>query len=282
MSWWWSRTHCFFTMELVDGLGVSDYIRTSVAAAGMTCAEGQRVDAGLVRSVLRQLVAGVSALHGNGKLHRDIKPSNIMVRPDGRVVILDFGLMSDARPSPAADDRMAGTPAYLAPEQHAGADASEASDWYAVGVTLYEALTGRLPFEGSWHELGSRKRHSDPPPPASIEPHVPDDLNEICMGLLCRDPERRLSGRDALDTLVDRGSPATGDPSARAAQADAMLCRPRAAAGDSDRIVRRGQRGPRGGCLRSRPLRHRQDRAGPAVPRPGARRRCGRASRPLL
>ncbi len=101
---------------------------------------------------------------------------------------------------------MAGTPAYLAPEQHAGADPSEASDWYAVGVTLYEALTGRLPFDGSWHELGSRKRHGDPPPPASIESQVPDDLNEICMGLLCRDPERRLSGRDALDTLVDRGT----------------------------------------------------------------------------
>ena len=112
--------HCFFTMELVDGLGVSDYIRPPVAATGMPGAEGQHADAGLVRSVLRQLVAGVSALHDSGKLHRDIKPSNIMVSPDGRVVILDVGLMTDMRPSPAAaDDRMAGTPAYLAPEQHA-------------------------------------------------------------------------------------------------------------------------------------------------------------------
>ena len=101
---------------------------------------------------------------------------------------------------------MAGTPAYLAPEQHAGADPSEASDWYAVGVTLYEALTGRLPFDGSWHELRSRKRHSDPPPPARIEPEVPDDLNEICLGLLCRDPERRLSGRERSDKLADSGT----------------------------------------------------------------------------
>ena len=80
MSWWWSRTHCFFTMELVDGLSVSEYVRTPVADAGATGAEGQRADPGLVRSVLRQLVAGLSALHGKGKLHRDIKPSNIMVR----------------------------------------------------------------------------------------------------------------------------------------------------------------------------------------------------------
>ena len=198
---------CFFTMELVDGLSVSEYVRARVADAGTTGMEGQRADPGLVRSVLRQLVAGLLALHGKGKLHRDIKPSNVMVRPDGRVVILDFGLMSDALPSTAAaDDPMAGTPAYLSPEQHAGADPSEASDWYAVGVTLYEALTGHLPFDGSWHELRSRKSHSNPLPPAMVEPAVPDDLNEICLGLLCRDPDRRLSGCDALDKLADSGT----------------------------------------------------------------------------
>ena len=201
---------CFFTMELVDGLGVADYVRTPAAEWRMRGAEVHRADAGAVRSVLRQLVAGVLALHDKGKLHRDIKPSNILVRPGGGVVILDFGLTSDTLPNaPPADDRMAGTPAYLAPEQHGGAGASEASDWYAVGVTLYEALTGRLPFDGSWHELGWRKRHRDAPPPVSIEPHVPGDLNAICLGLLSRDPERRLSGRDALDKLVDReGVPA--------------------------------------------------------------------------
>ena len=89
--------HCFFTMELVNGLGVSEYVRAR-CGRGHRC--GATRDPDLVRSVLRQLVAGVSALHGNGKLHRDIKPSNIMVRPDGRVVILDFGLMSDAEPGP--------------------------------------------------------------------------------------------------------------------------------------------------------------------------------------
>ena len=199
---------CFFTMELVDGVQRAG-LRPHTGCGRGACqrCRGQRADAGLVRSVLRQLVAGVSELHGKGKLHRDIKPSNIMVRPDGRVVILDFGLMSDARPGEAAaDDRMAGTPAYLAPEHHAGADPSEASDWYAVGVTLYEALTGRLPFDGSWQELSWRKSHSDPLPPSSLQPQIPDDLNEICMGLLCRDPQRRLSGRDALGKLADGGA----------------------------------------------------------------------------
>ena len=73
-----------------------------------------------------------------------------MVRPDGRVVILDFRLMSDALPStPGPDEPMGGTPANLAPEQHAGGHPSEATDWYAAGVTLCEVLTGRLPFEGT-------------------------------------------------------------------------------------------------------------------------------------
>jgi len=198
---------CFFTMELVDGLSVSEYVRAPVADSGTTSEVSLRADPRLVRSVLRQLVAGLSALHGKGKLHRDIKPSNVLVSRDGRLVILDFGLMSDVLPGTAvADDCMAGTPAYLAPEQHSGADPSEASDWYAVGVTLYETLIGRLPFDGSWDELRQHKVRSDPTPPARIDPEIPDDLNDICMGLLCRDPGQRISGPEALDTLIDTGT----------------------------------------------------------------------------
>ena len=194
--------HCFFTMELVKGVGLSEYVRGDMPGVERATAASRRVDPALVRNVLRQLVAGLSALHLKGKLHRDIKPSNIMVGQDGRVVILDFGLITDVLPGTViTEERMAGTPAYLAPEQYAGADPSEASDWYAVGVTLFEALTGRLPFGDSWQQL----RQSDPPPPR-IEPEVAEDLHEICLGLLCRDPERRLSGRDALDKLADSES----------------------------------------------------------------------------
>jgi eukaryotic-like serine/threonine-protein kinase len=200
-------THCFFTMELVEGASVTAYLQPPISDAIGSGMVKHRPDPERVRSILRQVVAGLSALHEKGKLHRDIKPSNVMVRRDGRVVILDFGLAIDV-PTRAgvSDERMAGTPAYLAPEQHAGAAPSEASDWYAVGVTLYEAMTGRLPFSGSWQTLSARKRHSDPPPPASIEAAVPDDLNEICLGLLCRDPGRRLSGREALGRLADRAT----------------------------------------------------------------------------
>jgi eukaryotic-like serine/threonine-protein kinase len=137
-----------------------------------------------------------------GKLHRDIKPSNVLVTRDGRVVILDFGLIAEQSPRDAwLSDRLAGTPAYMSPEQALARVASEASDWYAVGVTLYETLTGRVPFRGAFAQIVEPKTTMDPPTPAEVSPGVPADLSAVCMGLLDRDPLQRLSGGDALKQL---------------------------------------------------------------------------------
>jgi serine/threonine protein kinase len=104
----------------------------------------------VLRDAFLQLVTGVRALHAHGKLHRDIKPSNAMVTRDGQVVLLDFGLLMDPNtydPYRTFDRGVVGTPAYLSPEQAVGPErASTASDWYSVGVLLYEALTGQVPF----------------------------------------------------------------------------------------------------------------------------------------
>ena len=151
--------HCFFTMELVNGVNFVEYLRGSGPS-------GAPVDAGRTRHVLRQLVSGLAALHRRGKLHRDVKPSNILVTHEGRVVVLDFGLTSDVFLEDATvGERLAGTPAYLAPERRAGVAPSDSQDWYSVGVTLYEALTGRLPLDGSPEEARRRTGESDPPPP---------------------------------------------------------------------------------------------------------------------
>ena len=191
---------CFFTMELVPGVSFVDYVRSAEP--------GRRFNDRLI-AAFRQLVAGVSALHGRGKLHRDIKPSNVLVTPEGRVVILDFGLAAELVPLHSGDVSYVtgGTPAYMAPEEGGGGAPSEAGDWYAVGVTLYEALTGTLPFAGGLTDLVVHKRTTDPPPPADLEPGAPADLSAICMGLLRRDPEQRLAGDAALRLLAGHHRP---------------------------------------------------------------------------
>ncbi len=227
--------HCendlwFFTMELVIGdtfdvyvSGESNLIRTPDRALQTTLAGRARIvrdasvtlsqlgigsefpqsripsDLGRLRSALRQLVAAVCAIHDAGKLHRDIKPSNVLVTDAGRVVVLDFGLVSSTTlvesTEAAADHTIGGavfgTPAYMSPEQAAGEQVSKASDWYSVGCMLYEALTGQLPFEGTVLEILKRKDEGEPPPPSELVRGVPADLNDLCCALLRRRPEDR-------------------------------------------------------------------------------------------
>src|SRR5262249_18564752 len=119
---------------------------------------------GRLRSALRQLAEGLGALHAAGKLHRDLKPSNVLVTREGRVIILDFGLAMDvaSRSAHPSTDRLAGTPAYMAPEQAGNGPPTPACDWYAVGTMLYEALTCRLPFDGAPLEILMRKLREEP------------------------------------------------------------------------------------------------------------------------
>jgi serine/threonine protein kinase len=101
-----------------------------------------------------------------GKIHRDLKPSNVLVTDEGRVVILDFGLVNeiDHRTLFASSRGLIrGTPAYMAPEQAAGQLATPASDWYAVGAILFEVLTGRFPFVGGAMQIILDKQYEDPP-----------------------------------------------------------------------------------------------------------------------
>jgi serine/threonine protein kinase len=128
------RGQRFFSMERVHGETFTRFVRPN----GLDLARLQRS--------LVQLTEGLMALHEAGKVHRDVKPSNTLVETSGRVVLLDFGLLIDT--SVAAEHGLAGTPDYMAPEQVWGR-VGAAADWYALGVMLYESLTGNLPFRGS-------------------------------------------------------------------------------------------------------------------------------------
>jgi serine/threonine protein kinase len=219
-------------MELIDGVDFLAHVRGECGSATSTTGP-DRSGPELVsdqyprlRDALRQLVEGVSALHDSGVIHRDLKPSNILVTRDGLVKVTDFGLATerDGIHNPSLPVGCgAGTPAYMAPEQYDG-DVSYDSDWYSVGVVLYEALTGRRPFVGSRWQVQQAKRSSDPDPPRKRFPEVPEDLDALCMDLLRRDPRTRPSSQAILERLRGaNGDGAVAPAPASIARADIPL-----------------------------------------------------------
>ncbi len=227
----------FFTMDLIEGKGFLDYVRgellrpldttiysSSVGGLDSTFAPHSSPDDSIVlserlgpslaelppaaelrlRRSLGGLAAGVTALHAAGKVHRDLKPSNVMVRGDERVIILDFGLVMDVAPGaddPALRDHVTGTIPYLSPEQAAGAQLTPASDWYSVGVMLYEALTGHYPFGGSIAQILDAKRGKLPRPPVQVAPGIPPDLDALCRRMLSTSPADRPSDEEIMTVL---------------------------------------------------------------------------------
>ena len=223
----------FFTMELVHGMDLLHWVRGPAAArddaptkpdptqddtvvgppklhapAANPSGPPPWFDVGRLRESVRQLASGLVVLHDAGMVHRDIKPSNILVTAEPRVVLLDFGVVSDLLHDKRDGEReVAGTYAFMAPEQTAPGSLGPAADWYAVGVLLYLVMTGRLPIPGEGDVLVELKRTLEPPPPRSFAPDVPADLDALCMELLQVDPKRRPSGREVLRRLGSEPPP---------------------------------------------------------------------------
>ena len=152
--------------------------------------------------MLPQVVRAVRALHTAGKVHRDIKASNILVTPEGRVVVLDFGLIMETRRAreEAETHLVVGTEKYMAPEQAAALPIGPQADCYSIGVVLYRALTGQFPFgEATGDSLIARQRHK-PLPPIQFVEGIPADLNEQ-LDLLRTSPELRPTCDDILERL---------------------------------------------------------------------------------
>jgi serine/threonine protein kinase len=177
---------------------------SKVAMGESEASELPAIDTDRLRHALKELAEGLVALHDAGKLHRDIKPSNVVVTPRGRIVLLDFGLATDVDEDSLAQSALGsvvGTIGYMAPEQASGGHVTPASDWYAVGSMLYQALTGRLPFTGSLYQVVFDKQGKDPVHVHQLDTSAPGDLADLAMRLLSRDPNARPTGREILEKL---------------------------------------------------------------------------------
>jgi eukaryotic-like serine/threonine-protein kinase len=232
----------FFTMELVRGLPFLRYVRgditvadpvsssvtstggaltrrdedaTSIDAPASVVARnaaarqrrigrvsGPRCDIARLRGALGGLARGLAALHAAGKVHRDVKPSNILIDEHGRVVLLDFGIVAELRRETHREKQLVGTIKYMAPEQARGDAVGPAADWYAVGVLMFQALAGELPYGNvSPEELLVLKQHVDAPLVSDIVDQVPADLDMLANALLARDAAQRPHEHEILDTL---------------------------------------------------------------------------------
>jgi len=172
------------------------------AAIGVPPHEAKRALESRLRETVRQLAVGLELLHRKGMVHRDLKPSNVLVTAKGRVVILDFGLVGSAAPGlRSAGQDVVGTAAYMAPEQARTSLVAPAADMYSVGVMMYEALSGALPFDGTGVEMLMNKQQEDAPALA-----IRGDLAELCRDLLARNAETRPTAAAVAARLASRAT----------------------------------------------------------------------------
>ncbi len=155
-------------------------------------------------ALVRQVLEGARFAHRNGIVHRDLKPQNVIVDGEGKAVVTDFGIARAGVSEITQTGSVMGTPHYLSPEQAQGHDVTSVSDLYSIGVILYEALTGRVPFEGESAVAVAMKQVSQVPQrPSSINPQVSPALDAVVMRALEKDPGARFQSADAFIAALD-------------------------------------------------------------------------------
>ncbi len=203
----------FFTMEYIEGTDIVSYVADPQpsptdddqdALARYRARREKRppkFDESRLRNSFSQLVRGLSTLHRTARAHRDVKPSNTRVTAEGRVVLLDYGLVAADQPSQLSGEVIVGTVSYMAPEQAASTPVTAAADWYSIGTMLYKILAGRLPFNGLPLQILTDKQLYEPRPPTEHVADLPSDLAQLCMDLLRTDPAERPTGEQILERL---------------------------------------------------------------------------------
>jgi eukaryotic-like serine/threonine-protein kinase len=155
----------------------------------------------------RQILAAVGFAHRHGIVHRDIKPHNVVVAPDGRLKVTDFGIARSGTSQMTETGSIIGTAQYLSPEQAKGAPVTPASDIYSVGIVLYEMLTGSVPFTGDTPlEIAMKHLSAIPEPPSEQRPEIPHELDSIVLRSLAKDPDDRYQSAEQMDADLARAA----------------------------------------------------------------------------
>lgn len=190
----YDEDHLFIVMEYVPGTDLNSLIKKKGRYS---------LEEGI--PLIVQACKGLGYAHRAGLVHCDIKPHNFLVTPDKRLKVTDFGIaraLASIHPS-EEQDVVWGSPQYFSPEQAAGNAPSPASDVYGMGVIMYQMFTGLLPFTSkSASELGQQHRYATPRPPRELNSEIPDDLNEIMLKVLSKEPSARYRTADQLGRVL--------------------------------------------------------------------------------
>jgi serine/threonine-protein kinase len=183
--------------------------------------------------LVRQVLEAAGFAHRHGVVHRDLKPQNVIVDAEGKATVTDFGIARAGASDITQTGSVMGTPHYLSPEQAQGLDVTAVSDLYSIGVILYEALTGRVPFEAdSAVAIAMKQVSQEPQRPSSINPQVSPALDAVVMRALEKDPGRRFQSAEAFIAALDA---ALRDPGAQGAGTAAFAPLPPVVATVDDR-----------------------------------------------
>jgi beta-lactam-binding protein with PASTA domain/predicted Ser/Thr protein kinase len=184
----------YIVMEYIEGRTLADFLGSGKTLPPMEAAK-----------IAQEIAEALGVAHAHGVIHRDIKPANVMITRDGKVLVMDFGiarLISGPETAPQTS-AVLGTASYLSPEQAQGQAVDARSDIYALGVVLYEMLTGRPPFTGdSPMAIAYKQVNATPPAPSAANPEVPPELDAVVMRALSKNPANRYqTGQEFADDL---------------------------------------------------------------------------------
>lgn len=192
----------FIASEFIDGLTLRDFLSTGKP--------------GVERSVdlLTRIARALHYAHQQGVVHRDVKPANILLNKEGQPYVTDFGLAKrlNTEVTISSEGQVVGTAKYMSPEQASGKtrETDPRSDLYALGVIMFEMLTGDVPFRGNMRAILDQKVNHDSPTPRTLDPSLPKDLETICLKCLEREPGKRYPS--ALDLAEELARFTAGEP----------------------------------------------------------------------